>query len=245
MARTKTWGGVRRLAGLLLVLAMLSAGPMAAWAAKVTYLELPAQVKRRGTSAWVRLAVGDPIQEGDAIRTGMGGRVEITIAPKRVFRVGQASEIAVPALEEKQGVKASMQVLGGRFWASLRTPLKEALGEQFEVKTATATIGVKGTQFGVDYDKEQKTSAVTVVDGVVSAATPKQAGPAEEIEGPREIAPPEEISRDQWFVLVSKDQKVIMRPGQEPKVVPMTPEDKKDEFLLFNQERDRANDAGR
>jgi hypothetical protein len=245
MVRMNLRGGARRMAVLLLALALLGAAPLAAWAAKVTFLELPVQIKRKSTAAWVRLNVGDEVKEGDALRTGMGGRVEVTIAPKRVFRVGQASEVEVPSLEDKQGMKATMQVVGGRFWASLRTPLKEAFGEQFEVKTATATIGVKGTQFGVDYDKEQKTSSVTVVDGVVSAATPKQAGPAEEIAGPREIAPPEEISRDQWLVLVTRDQKVIMRPGEEPKVVPMTPEDKQDEFLLFNQERDRANDAGR
>jgi hypothetical protein len=227
----------------LLVLGLLVATPLAAMAAKVTYLEIPAQVKRKGTTEWKTLAVGDDVMEGDTIRTGMGGRVEVTLAPKRVFRIGQATEIELPAFDEKLGLKAHFNVLVGRFWGSIRTPLAETLGEKLEVQTQTATIGIKGTQFGVDHDKVTQTTGVTVVEGTVAASAPQVAQGKQEVAGPQEIAPPEQISRSQWLFLVSRNQKVTIKPGVEPKVEAMTADDKADEWVTFNQQRDKAMDA--
>ncbi len=227
----------------LLVLAALLLAPLAAFAAKVTFLELPAQIKRKGATEWRTLKLGEDVSEGDSIRTGMGGRVEVTIAEKRVFRVGQATEVELPSFRETGGLNASFHVLVGRFWASIRVPLAEALGEKVEVQTTTATIGIKGTNFGVDHDRVRGLSQVTVIDGTVAAAAPQVTGGKQEVEGPREIAPPSEISREQWLVLVSRNQKLLIRPGQAPRVEPMTAEDKADEWVVFNQQRDKAADA--
>jgi hypothetical protein len=234
----------RRVLGLLVLAALLLA-PLAAFAAKVTYLELPAQIKPRGAAAWRSLSIGQEVREGDVIRTGMGGRVEVTITQKRVFRIGQATEVELPAFDETRGLKAKFNVLVGRFWGSIRAPLAETLGEKVEVQTTTATIGIKGTNFGVDHDKVTENTGVTVVEGTVTASAPKPVGGREEVAGPREIAPPAEISRDQWLFLVSRDQKVVIRPGQEPKVEAMTAADRADEWLVFNRERDQAQDAGK
>jgi hypothetical protein len=59
-----------------------------------------------------------------------------------------------------------------------------------------------------------------------------------EIAGPREVAPPQEISRDEWLLLVTRDQKVVIRPGEVPQTEPLTAEDKADEWVRFNTERD-------
>jgi hypothetical protein len=231
-------------AGLLLAVALLAtiAGAQAAAAAEVTYLDHPAQIRHKGAVEWVRLNLGDTVREGDFIRTGTGGRVEVLIEPKRLFRVGQATEIELPDFSSKGGMKTRVNVLLGRMWANIGTPLKEAAGESFQVTTKTATVGIKGTRFGVDYDKAQDISQVSVVEGVVAAMPPEVKG-ITEIEGPREIAPPQEISQTQWQVLVQRDQKVIIRAGQVPQVVPMTAEDKADEWIAFNMQRDQAQGA--
>jgi ferric-dicitrate binding protein FerR (iron transport regulator) len=225
---------------LLAALLGLFAGARAAQASEVTYLDHPAQIKRKGAVEWVRLNMGDKVAEGDAIRTGAGGRVEVLIEPKRVFRIGQATEIELPSFTQKGGMKTQVNVLLGRMWANIGTPLKEVAGEQFRVATKTATIGVKGTRFGVDYDKKENSSQVSVLDGVVAAVPPEQVAGVKEIEGPREIAPPQEVSQAAWQVLVGRDQKVIIRPGEVPKVVPLTDEDKADEWIAFNNQRDLA-----
>jgi hypothetical protein len=231
-----------RVIGLLVLAALL---PLTALAAKVSYLEIPAQVKRKGATEWKVLAVGDEVKEGDTIRTGTGGRVEVMLGPKRVFRIGQATEVELPSFDEAAGLKANFNVFAGRFWASIRVPLVEALGEKVEVQTQTATIGIKGTQFGVDHDKKSEVTGVTVVEGKVEAAVPKPTGGKEEVAGPREVAPPQEVTRDRWFTIVTRNQKLVIRPGIEPSVQPMTAADKADEWVVFNQERDKANDAGK
>ena len=223
--------------GLLGVFALLVA--LAAQAADVTYLEHPAQIKRKGTEEYVRLDMGAKVNQGDVIRTGMGARVEVTIEPKRLFRVGPATEIELPDFTVQGGMKTRVNVLLGRMWANIGSPLKEAAGESFQVTTKTATVGVKGTQFGVDYDKAQDSSQVSVIEGVVSAVPPPSTG-VTEIAGPREIAPPQEISQSQWQILVLRDQKVIIRAGGIPQVVPLTAEDKADDWIAFNIQRDKA-----
>jgi hypothetical protein len=218
------------------------AGAQPAAAAEVTYLEQPVQIKSKGAADWVKLNLGDKVAEGDSIRTGMGGRVEVTIEPKRLFRVGQATEVELPSFSTQGGMKTRLNVLLGRMWANVGTPLKEVAGESFQVTTKTATIGIKGTRFGVDYDKAQDASQISVIEGVVAAVPPAPAA-VTEIAGPREIAPPQEISQAQWQILVQRDQKVIIRAGQTPQVVPMTAEDKADEWIAFNTRRDNEQGA--
>jgi hypothetical protein len=212
-------------------------------AAEVTYLDHPAQIKHKGAGDWTRLNMGDRVGEGDLIRTGMGGRVEVTIEPKRVFRVGQATEIELPSFSTQGGMKTKVNVLLGRMWANIGVPLKEVAGESFQVTTKTATIGIKGTRFGVDFDKEQEASQVSVTEGVVAAIPPPSAPAVTEVAGPREVAPPQQISQTEWQVLVGRDQKVIIKAGQTPVVVPMTAADKADEWTAFNIQRDKEQAA--
>ena len=154
-----------------------------------------------------------------------------------------ATEVELPELADTrdQGIRAKFNLLLGRFWGGVIRPLKDLQAEHFQVSTPTAVIGVKGTQFGVDYDKKQDETKALVINGTVAAQPPptEQKGPVE-IAGPREVAPPQEISRDQWLLLVSRDQKVIIRPGEVPQTEPLTPEDKADEWVKFNTERDAA-----
>lgn len=211
-------------------------------AAEVTYLVRPVEIKREGSDRWEVLNLGDEVRAGDTIRTGFGARVEVTISKKRVFRIGQVTEIELPELrdDEKSGIRAKFNLLLGRFWAGLIRPIRDLERERFEVATATAVVGVKGTQFGVDYDKVTKESQVLVIDGQVAVAPPPEEVRAPvEIAGPREVAPPQEISRAKWLVLVSRDQKVIIRPDEVPQVEPLTDEDKADPWVVFNLERDQ------
>ena len=208
----------------------------------MTYLKKPVEIKRRGAAEFVVLNLGDPVNEGDTVRSGFGGRVEITISNKRVFRVGEATEIELPTLDDskKRGIQARFKLILGRFWGSLVRPLRDTDKERFEVTTASATIGVKGTSFGVDYDKKTKSSTVLVLDGTVAAVPPGQEPRLPvEIAGPREVAPPQEISLNEWVLLVSRDQKVTIRPGEVPTVEPLTAEDKEDEWVKFNSQRDQ------
>jgi len=223
-----------------LVLCLMAATAMAA---KVTYLKRPAEVQRQGKGEFATLNMGDEVIAGDVIRTGMGARVEVTISEKRVFRIGQATKISIPQMEDTKakGFKARFNLTLGRFWGGVVKPLSDPATERFEVATETATIGVKGTSFGVDFNKDKDESSVLVLEGTIAAVPPgKDPSAPVEVAGPQEIAPPQEISRDEWTLLVTRDQKVIIRPGEAPSVEPLTAEDKEDEWVKFNMERDAA-----
>ena len=241
MSAARTATACRRLGGIVL-LAVLLALPAWAAAAEVTYLVRPVEVKRQGEERFEPLELGDEVFAGDTIRTGFGGRVEITISEKRVFRIGQASEVELPALsdDEEKGIRAKFKLLLGRFWAGLIRPIRDVQSEEFEVRTATAVIGVKGTQFGVDHEKETEETRALVIEGTIAAQPPVEEEEPVEIAGPREVAPPQEISRAEWLVLVERDQKVRIRPGEIPEAEPITPEDRADEWVQFNTERDAA-----
>lgn len=232
----------RPLAAALLVIALLVA-PTLVWAAEVTYLVRPVEVKRKGTETFVVLHLHDQVHAGDTIRTGFGGRVEITISHKRVFRIGQASVVELPQLEDTKdkGLRARFNLVLGRFWGAVIRPLHDLQAEHFQVHTATAVIGVKGTEFGVDYAKKNKETRALVIKGTVAAEPPpRQVQAPVEIAGPQEIAPPQQISRAAWLLLVSQDQKVVIRPGEVPKAEPLTAKDKQDPWVRFNAERDAA-----
>ncbi len=226
---------------ILVLMAASMLLPSLAAAAKVTYLKRPAEIKRKGTGDWSALRLGYKVNGGDAIRTGFGGRVEVTVSSKRVFRVGAVTELEIPELEEtkKGGLRALFRLTLGRFWGGLIRPLKKLRGDKFQVSTATATIGVKGTQFGLDYDRKTKVSRLLVLEGEVAAVPPGDEDRLVEVEAPREIPGPQEITEEAWLLLVRRNQKIVIRPGEAPRVEPITDKDREDEWVRFNLERDR------
>lgn len=211
-----------------------------AYAAEVTFLTKPVEVKHKGKKQWERLDLHQEVVESDRVRTGMGGRVEITIEKGRVIRIDQATEIEVSQLiTDKKSFRTRVNVVFGRFWGSLTKRLKPKRGEQFEVRSPTSIIGVKGTRFGVDVDKDTKEIQVSVVDGKIEAKPPptEEQAPTE-IQGPQEIAPPQEVSLAEWTIIVSSMQKIVIAPEGKPVLSPLTPQDLSDEWIEFNNQRD-------
>jgi hypothetical protein len=231
------------LAALLVLACLLPEPPAhAADTAVVTDLVKPAQVLRRGAKAWTFLNLTDEVREGDHVRTGSGARVELTLSDGRVVRVGQRSEIEIPRLNNaKDLLNIKIGLLAGRMWGNLLRKLQLERGEFLAVTTPTATLGIKGTQFGVDNDLERELVQVTVIQGVVAALPPgSDPGAPKEIPGPREVAPPQEITREEWEVLVNSQQKLILRPGAKPVLEAVQAEDLEDPWVSYNLARDRA-----
>ena len=117
-------------ARLALVFFLISLPLAVARAAEVTYLVKPVEVLRAGERAWVPLNVGDEVVEGDAIRTGKGGRVEVTLAPKRVFRVSEITEVVLDSMVLREAALSDrFRIILGRFWTAILDPLRAARGE--------------------------------------------------------------------------------------------------------------------
>ena len=74
-------------------------------------------------------------------------------------------------------------------------------------------------------------------------APPPREGGVREIEAPREIAPPREVSAQQWMEIVSANQQLSFTRGERPVVTEFDPdEDAQLDWVQWNQERDEGLD---
>ena len=235
------------LAGATLLLAAAAhAAPKAPAAGTVTFLAGEASRAAGGRSE--KLAVGTAVQEGDVLETQRRTRLEVKLADGSVLRVGPSSKMEVSAaafgrtVEER---KVSATLVVGKVWANVA---KAVGGEQrFEVKTENAVAGVRGTTFRVDAATDRSV-VVKVYSGTVavaSGAVPSAEHQGEPKDGKperRQIAGPQQVSREQWEKIVSN----MMEVRVSSEGVPSEPASfalagpGQDEWEEWNRSRDAA-----
>lgn len=143
-------------AGLLLLAALLLPGQAAAATAVGRVISANGDVTavRAGESAR-SLSRGDAVHEGDEIRTGPAGRAQIRFVDEGLFNLSPATRFAVDRYraadeEADTGGSAVLSFLRG----ALRT-ITGAIGDgeedTYRMNTPTATIGVRGTGYALQY----------------------------------------------------------------------------------------------
>lgn len=140
-------------------------------------------VKARGATGKNsrNLESGGKIYLKEVINTGSDGRVKILLHDKTILDIGPSSlfEVEKYSAKNAEGKNGSgeRQVQVSLPYGKLRTAVTEKLkGDgQFKVKTATATMGVRGTEFVVKSDSAQSTgpsiapeTQITVLSGEVA-----------------------------------------------------------------------------
>ena len=183
---------------------------------------------------------------GDATRAA-GGKSE-KLADGSVLRVGPSSkvELSVAAfgrtVEER---KVSATLVVGKVWANVA---KAVGGEQrFEVKTENAVAGVRGTTFRVDAATDRSvvvkvySGTVAVASGVVPRAE-HQGEPKDGKPERRQIAGPQQVSREQWEKIVTNMMEVRVSsdgvPDEPARFALAGPG--QDEWEEWNRSRDAA-----
>lgn len=223
----------RRSVSLLAVLALL---PSLAFGAVGKVSELQGKASRTAKDgAEAALAVGTEIELGDALKTQKGAAVKITLNDESVLAVGPESRLEITDAEfeglERKGFSAKL--VFGAVWAKVK---KVAAGSEakFEVTTERAVAGVRGTIFRVDATKLLKASTgsrkkkpvpvtvVRVTEGRVAvdaevklAQATKPQGSTQPASGGtrRQVAGPQQISKDEWekkFVELQKNMQVTV-----------------------------------
>lgn len=93
--------------------------------------------------------VGSPVSEGDIINTASDGKVKILLADKSILDLGPSTLFKVSVFKKNQG--PDRQVDLDISYGSIRSAIAQKItGEgRFKVKTPTATMGVRGTEFVV------------------------------------------------------------------------------------------------
>lgn len=192
-----------------------------------------------------RLAVGSAVRAGDLLETGRRTRLEVKLADESVLRLGPVSRARVEEAtfgETAGDRKVGAKLLVGKIWANVA---KAVGGEaRFEVRTENAVAGVRGTTFRVDAARDRSV-VVKVYSGTVAVAAgrvPRRAhdGPAPER---RQIAGPQEVSREQWEKIVTGMMQVRVSAAglpTEPEAFALA-EAGGDEWEEWNRSRDAGN----
>ena len=134
----------------------------------------------------------------------------------------------------------------GKLWAKARDI--GGRSSKFEVETANAVTGVRGTVFRINVDPS-KATIVKVYQGSILLRSPREVfqpttGSKEErkeIAGPREVAPPQEISRAEWELLVKSMQEVYISPeGKASRPRGFSLEEDLNDWVRWNLNRDKT-----
>ncbi len=137
-------------------------------AAIVTDLEGDVKVVTSGGSKTIVAFKNMRFTQGDKLLTGDGAWVSLKIDTDKEIMVSENTSLG---LEELNGSNDSVITLlaleTGKVWTNIKEKLNG--NSKYEIKTPTATMGVRGTQFYINVAKDA--TQVAVLDGTVSTST--------------------------------------------------------------------------
>lgn len=125
-------------------LALASAGSLAASAAVVEAVQMPAWSERGGKQTPV--AAGTELFASDRLRTGVGARLYVKLAEGSLVKLGENASLRLSDLEPDRGgvFRAALNVLAGAFRFTTDVLAKDRRRD-VKITIATVTAGVRGT----------------------------------------------------------------------------------------------------
>ena len=218
-------------------------------AAVVTRLDGSASVFAKGSKAGAQLKKNDKIMKGQEVKVGEKSRIELKYPDGTVMRFSERSVIKMDDISydsKTQNKKVKVDLGSGKLWANVKKLTTS--DSRVEVKTVNAVAGVRGTVYRVNVE-EDNSAMVKVYDGSVNVSgIPKEAAnPVGQftapvpIAGPSQVPPPyHEVSMEEWTVIVKAMQQVTISPqGVASKPQDFTQQQDMDEWVKWNQERDK------
>jgi len=218
-------------------------------AAVVTRLDGKASVFTRGGKTGTPLKKSDKIMKGQEVKVGEKSRIELKYPDGTVMRFAERSTIKIDDITydgKTQSKKVKVDLGGGKLWANVKKLVTS--DSKVEVKTVNAVAGVRGTVYRVNVD-EDNSALVKVYDGSVAVTgVPKEAAKSSgqfsapvPVAGPQQVPPPyHEVSMEEWTVIVKSMQQVTVSPqGVASKPQDFTPQQDMDDWVQWNQERDK------
>lgn len=233
------------LAGtLVLVTAVVAAGQ--AWVlARVSFYLGDVSYKKAQNEDWSGIALLQPLFAGDVIKTAAESRLELKTGDEGlVIRIDENAELEVTtrSLQEWKGPGTKVKAKKGRLWSNVRRMAADR--ENLTIETPTVLAAVRGTIFRIDIPSVT-TTVLRVYEGEVEVRDnpapldTTAGGGFQEVDAPREVAPPAEVTAQQWLEIVSANQQLIVTRGQAPERSDFDPdEDAQLDWVQWNKQRD-------
>jgi hypothetical protein len=191
--------------------------------ATVLSLEGVCEVKYGGADPWVPFMEGTVISAGDEIATHDDGAVDIELPDESIVRIGPNSHVCIKEmglLEVTNTTTNHFLLLVGKIRAVVAPFVnKESV---FTIETENATVGVRGTDFGVFFDPAAEKTEALCFDGNIHLTAKENA-----FQGLDLTLIPEE---KRFFILKRKKTASIIT-GLIPEGIKKLHGDRRDSFL--------------
>ena len=149
---------IKKIVAVFLCFAVLFSGGLgSAFAsvkvsAKMIAVDGDVQVVRAGGEKAFKAFLNMRLTEGDRIITGPKGGAKIQMDDEVIITLAENTRIYLSELRGSQGAnQSSIDLQSGGVGSSVNKKLKE--NSRFEIKTPTAVMGVRGTEFFTQYYK--------------------------------------------------------------------------------------------
>jgi hypothetical protein len=127
---------------------------------------------QKENSSFKKLKLSDSLENGDLIKTSNSARIKISFIDNSIISIAPNSQIKIEkyVFDKTNKERASvLNLLGGR--VKLLVAKLSSKKRDFTIKTGTATVGVRGTEFIVSNENVNE-SEILVISGSVEVINP-------------------------------------------------------------------------
>jgi hypothetical protein len=215
--------------------------------AEITFM-MGAITLRNGQESEV-VSIGRELQAGDRLRAGEESLCEISFKDGPIVRLDALSELLIAASGPSGEETVSGHLTAGKLWSNCSKFFGDP--ERFKTTTPTMVCGIRGTVWRLNVAADSS-STCRVYEGQVEVQPTwsplgletdrDRPGPPREVRGPQEVAPPREVSLEEWLVIVRRHQEVTVgRDRSIPEAHAFDTEaDAALDWVRWNVARDRA-----
>lgn len=147
----------------LLILILLSFSTFAEEKGNLVYFKGTVHLRKKGQKNYKEVEKGMTINSGDVVKTGSDG-LAIVKSPELTIKVMKSTKLKV--YFKKNDKTSAWITKGGAVFNLMKSKLKKP-HERLQVRTRSASIGVRGTVF-MAYSGQEKNSILSVQSGKVS-----------------------------------------------------------------------------
>ena len=216
----------------------------------VTYVEGTAKKQALEEADWRSVSRNTPVASGERVRTYSESRAELEIL--RIDRIRMAPRTTIDILklyeESVEQVRESrIHLQEGDLWAQVGKKNEKL---SFSITTPVAAAAITGTTLrlsvGADSSAELKVyTGEVVLNKAAEVRPPAKRGMLlpQQVPGPTQVAGPQEVSLEQWTMIVKSMQKVrVNNRGQVIQSGSFSAQDpdEQNDWVRWNQQRDQG-----
>ncbi|KAA0227577.1 hypothetical protein EDS67_15300 [candidate division KSB1 bacterium] len=202
---------------------------------------------------WIRAQLKTNVYTGDKVRTLLKSRAEMQLAEIDLIRLAPKTTIDIVKLYEEtkeKKLETKIKLEQGDIWGKVKSV---DANSTFDVSSDFAGAAITGTVFRLNHDSTKQETQLKVYTGEVKISnapekmdtlTPQTIGGSQrrQIEGPRQVPGPTQISLDQWVYLVRNMQQITIGANGKVKSTGSFKANDRDEqtdWVKWNLARDR------